>query len=57
MERFGFCADSSLIWGGGGDGGLLFLFILSKITAKTTFLIASASILEVHVCIVSYLIG
>ena len=56
MERFGFCADSSLIWGG-GDGGLLFLFILSKTAAKTTFLIASACILEVHVCIVSYLIG
>ena len=57
MERFGFWADSSLILGGGGDGGLLFLFILSKIAAKTTFFITSACILEVHVCFVSYLIG
>ena len=28
MARFGFCAASSLLW---GDGGLLLLFILSKI--------------------------
>ena len=30
MTRFGFCAASSLIWGDGGDGGLLFHFKLSK---------------------------
>ena len=46
-----------LDWGRGGGGGLLFHLILSKTAAKTTFLIASACILEVHVCIVSYLIG
>ena len=36
MARFGFYADSSLIW---GDGGLVFDFILSKIvgTSKQSF--------------------
>ena len=37
MARFGFCAASSLNWGGGGgggDGGLLFHFILSEIVAQ-----------------------
>ena len=31
MARVGFCAASSLIWGRGEGGGLLFHFILSKI--------------------------
>ena len=35
MALFGFRANSSLIWGGGEDGGLLFHFILSKIVAIT----------------------
>ena len=30
---FALRAVSSLIWGGGGDGGLLFHFILSRIVA------------------------
>ena len=37
LARFGFCAASSLIWGGWGvGGGLLIHFILSKIVVKIT---------------------
>ena len=31
MTRFVLSAASSLIWGGAGDGGLLFHFIQSKV--------------------------
>ena len=38
IARFDLCAASSLIWRGGGVGGLLFHFIMSKIVDCLSFL-------------------